>query len=197
MNTGIQLLTSAAAAMAATLALGCTPPAAPRAEHGPNGPNGAAAQPQVHTPARDRVAPPAPTPAADPQPDLRVTAVVLDAGLAELCGVDQARAHFDFDSAELDEEGRRVVRELADCLERGALAQQQIAIIGHTDPRGPDEYNLALGMSRAESVAQVLVGNNIARDRIEVMTQGDVHADHEEPERWPLDRRVDIRVVGP
>jgi len=124
-----------------------------------------------------------------------MSAIVLDAGLAEVCGVEQAGAQFEFDSATLGPEGEAVARQLAACLDQGALAQKSIAVIGHTDPRGPDEYNLALGMSRAESVAKELARHGVAPDRIETMTVGDAHA-QADPEGWPGDRRVDIRVVG-
>lgn len=44
---------------------------------------------------------------------------------------------------------------------------QSLGVYGHTDDRGPDDYNLRLSKARAKSVLEYLVGRGIPRERLE------------------------------
>ena len=48
----------------------------------------------------------------------------------------------------------------------------KVLIEGHCDDRGSEEYNIALGTSRAESVKRALVQEGIAADRIRTVSYG-------------------------
>jgi peptidoglycan-associated lipoprotein len=48
----------------------------------------------------------------------------------------------------------------------------KVVIEGHCDDRGSEEYNLALGTSRAESVKQALVQEGISAERITTVSLG-------------------------
>ena len=48
----------------------------------------------------------------------------------------------------------------------------KILVEGHCDDRGSDEYNIALGASRAESVKQSLLQRGISADRIKTISYG-------------------------
>lgn len=48
----------------------------------------------------------------------------------------------------------------------------KILVEGHCDDRGSDEYNIALGTSRAESVRQSLLQQGIPADRIKTISYG-------------------------
>jgi peptidoglycan-associated lipoprotein len=48
----------------------------------------------------------------------------------------------------------------------------KVVIEGHCDDRGSEEYNLALGTSRAESAKQALVQQGIAAERITTVSLG-------------------------
>ena len=48
----------------------------------------------------------------------------------------------------------------------------KILVEGHCDDRGSDEYNIALGASRAESVKQSLLQHGISPDRIKTISYG-------------------------
>ncbi|MFO7565513.1 MAG: OmpA family protein [Enhygromyxa sp.] len=127
-------------------------------------------------------------------PQWRITAIVIEVGIAELCGIDAAKAHFDYDSAQLDPDARATIAALADCFVDGPLAGREVLLIGHTDPRGPDEYNRELGMSRAEAVAQQLAREGLASTRIDVESLGEEQA-NTDPSEWPDNRRVDVRIA--
>ena len=64
---------------------------------------------------------------------------------------------FDFDSANLSEQSRGTIDQLALALGQLDLqGQETILVLGHTDSRGPDTYNLTLSERRATAVAQLL-----------------------------------------
>jgi peptidoglycan-associated lipoprotein len=48
----------------------------------------------------------------------------------------------------------------------------KILVEGHCDDRGSDEYNIALGTSRAESVKQSLLRQGVSADRIKTISYG-------------------------
>ncbi len=48
----------------------------------------------------------------------------------------------------------------------------KVQVEGHCDDRGSEEYNLALGTSRAESVKKSLLQQGVSEDRIKTMSMG-------------------------
>jgi peptidoglycan-associated lipoprotein len=48
----------------------------------------------------------------------------------------------------------------------------KLVIEGHCDERGSEEYNIALGQSRAESMQKAFVTDGIASSRIKVISVG-------------------------
>ena len=78
---------------------------------------------------------------------------------------------FAYDDADLDDRARRT---LADVREQLATVPGLVVRIeGHTDERGSEEYNLALGMRRAAAVQRHLVGQGIAPSRMTIVSLGE------------------------
>jgi outer membrane protein OmpA-like peptidoglycan-associated protein len=77
---------------------------------------------------------------------------------------------FGFDSAEVGAEARTKVQRLARALMDVGI--DRLRVEGHTDDRGSDAYNLRLSLRRAEAVANVLAGEGLARENIEVKGLG-------------------------
>ena len=50
--------------------------------------------------------------------------------------------------------------------------QNKLMVVGYTDVRGPEKYNLALAQMRAEQVKNYLVSQGIAADKIETRAEG-------------------------
>ena len=48
----------------------------------------------------------------------------------------------------------------------------KVLVEGHCDDRGSEEYNIALGASRAESVKRALVQEGVPADRIRTVSYG-------------------------
>ena len=57
------------------------------------------------------------------------------------------------------------------------MAGRTVDLVGHADPRGPSDYNVTLGQSRADAVASYLEGTG--RDET----------------GWAHDRRVDFSLT--
>ncbi len=71
-----------------------------------------------------------------------------------------------------------------------------VAVEGHTDLRGADDYNQALSEARAGSVRDALVSLGIASERIALIGTGaaDSASAHDDPDGMALERRADIRI---
>ena len=73
--------------------------------------------------------------------------------------------HFDFDRYSLRPEALRILDEAVKAMQ--ADTTLRLTIEGHTDSIGTNEYNLALGERRANSVREYLASRGIGADRIE------------------------------
>ena len=79
--------------------------------------------------------------------------------------------HFDYDKSDLRPEDRAILDAKVPILQ--ANADVKIRIAGHTDERGSDEYNLALGQRRAAAAKEYLVQRGISDSRIETVSYGE------------------------
>jgi len=98
-------------------------------------------------------------------------------------------AFFDFNSDALKPEDKPVVEANAQFLQSHANAHVQLQ--GNCDPRGSQEYNLALGQARAHAVmkAMELLGANASQ--MEAISYGSEKASTNRAD-YAHDRRVDI-----
>lgn len=67
---------------------------------------------------------------------------------------------FEYDSTEFDAIGAEYAQTLVEHITLSAPAS--IALGGHTDPEGPDDYNLSLSVKRAEAVKSYLLANGFS-----------------------------------
>ena len=78
--------------------------------------------------------------------------------------------HFAYNKHDLNAEDKEIIASLAkELLENPHL---RLRVIGHTDERGSQKYNFALGKLRAETVARALAIHGVAADRIAVLSYG-------------------------
>jgi peptidoglycan-associated lipoprotein len=101
---------------------------------------------------------------------------------------------FRFDSAELTELGKGEVYLAAQRLKE--KSDITIAIEGHTDNAGTDEYNQKLGMRRAETVMNELVALGIERARMSTVSLGESKPSINQETGWAraVNRRVEFQV---
>lgn len=79
--------------------------------------------------------------------------------------------YFDYDKSDLRADARQALDAKLPLLRTNSAVR--IRISGHTDERGSDEYNIALGQRRAAAAKRYLVDNGIAADRIDVVSFGE------------------------
>jgi outer membrane protein OmpA-like peptidoglycan-associated protein len=73
----------------------------------------------------------------------------------------------------------------------------KVELVGNTDNTGGIKYNNKLGLKRAEAILQVLVNNNISKDRISVKSNGELNPmyPNNPEESKAKNRRVDINIL--
>ena len=82
-----------------------------------------------------------------------------------------ATVHFEYDQSDLRPEDKALLDAKIPILQ--ANTGVTIRVAGHTDERGSDEYNLALGQRRAAAAKAYLVQHGIAESRIETISYGE------------------------
>lgn len=106
-----------------------------------------------------------------------------------------ASIYFDYDRAELTTESRAALDAKLPILR--ANAGMRIRISGHTDERGSDEYNLALGQRRAAAAKRYLVAQGIAEERIDVVSFGEERSAVQgaDESSWAQNRRDEFEIL--
>lgn len=72
-----------------------------------------------------------------------------------------------------------------------------IILEGHADERGGNEYNLALGQRRAQSIERFLTDFGVKRQNLTILSYGEekpVNDGHNE-EAWKENRRVEVNIL--
>ncbi len=103
---------------------------------------------------------------------------------------------FDFDKAILTDEAKKTLGDNMKWLKTNPAAR--IAVEGHSDERGTNEYNLALGEHRAKAIRDYLVAGGIDAKRITTISYGEERPftlGHDES-AWKWNRRGHF-VVAP
>ncbi|MDA8349625.1 MAG: peptidoglycan-associated lipoprotein Pal [Pseudomonadota bacterium] len=105
--------------------------------------------------------------------------------------------HFAFNSAVIRGHGIEVVAAHAKYLADHANAR--VRLEGNTDDRGSPEYNIGLGMRRAESVRQAMLLQGVSPNQITVVSYGEERPvdPANTPSAWAKNRRVDIVYLTP
>jgi len=105
---------------------------------------------------------------------------------------------FEFDSAELNDEGKAAIDEYRKTLGPELTDAYMVITVGHTDNSGDKRYNMWLSHERAQSVAEYLVANGVDESKIRSIGLGpnDPIASNETREGRIQNRRVDIYVVA-
>ena len=108
----------------------------------------------------------------------------------------EAAIYFAYDRSDLTADARAALDAKLDML-RDAQAMR-IIVEGHTDDRGSDEYNLALGQRRAAAAKRYLVQRGIPADRIETMSFGEERptCTDQAEQCWSANRRDEFRITA-
>jgi peptidoglycan-associated lipoprotein len=138
---------------------------------------------------------PAPvTPSLGPTDSSTGASVHIDDRIVRACG-DLPTAHFAFDSANVLPDSASALDALARCFLTGPLRGKALKLIGHADPRGETEYNLALGHQRAYSVVDILAQRGVGLGRMTTSSKGEFEASGADEAGWSRDRKVDVLLA--
>lgn len=119
------------------------------------------------------------------------SSVQIDDRIVRACG-DLPTAHFAFDSANVLPDSAAALDALARCFVSGPLRGKSIKLVGHADPRGETEYNLALGQQRAYSVLDILAQRGVEIGRMTTSSKGEFEATGSDEAGWARDRKVEV-----
>ncbi len=102
--------------------------------------------------------------------------------------------NFKFNSTELTGDGRKQLEQLGQALAGKKLKDKHFRLVGHTDSKGTEEYNLQLSIRRARAIQQWLMDNySIAAENIEIQGMGE-SCPRRTPEVSKEDRLLNRRV---
>jgi peptidoglycan-associated lipoprotein len=191
----IAVMTIAALSVAAISACHKTPPApAPTpATRGPDADSARRAQEDAARRAEaDRLA----RARADSIANAQRMAADAASAAATLRSTLTATVHFDYDQADLRPDDKATLDAKIPILQ--ANTGVTIRISGHTDERGSDEYNLALGQRRAAAAKAYLVQHGIADARIETISYGEERpiAQGSDDSAYAQNRRAEFEITA-
>lgn len=120
----------------------------------------------------------------------------LEAEAASARTAIAAVVYFDFNKDDIRDDAKPTLDAKVGVL--NANAALRIRIAGHTDDRGSDEYNLALGQRRAASVQRYLVSRGVDASRFEMVSFGKERpaAQGEDEAAWAKNRRAEFEIIA-
>jgi len=119
-----------------------------------------------------------------------------ESDVANLRTLLEAAVRFEYDASEVTADGRAALDAKLPVLRTNTALR--IRISGHTDSRGSDEYNLALGLRRASSARKYLSDRGIDVSRIDVVSFGEERpaASGEDEGSWAQNRRAEFEILS-
>lgn len=143
--------------------------------------------------------PPATAPPAPPEKEGDVptrSSISISEDIRKACGISESEAHFAYDSANVRADDRSILTKLAACFNTGPLKGKSMRLVGHADPRGNEEYNMALGGRRADNVKSAIASAGLESGRIATTSRGKMDATGTDEAGWEKDRRVDVMLAN-
>jgi peptidoglycan-associated lipoprotein len=98
--------------------------------------------------------------------------------------------YFPYNSSDLEGSARNALESNARCIQERQIPQ--VRLTGHTDPRGTEEYNLALGDRRARTVKTFLTNLGVPARSVTTRSMGEEMASGSDESSWARDRRVEF-----
>lgn len=119
-----------------------------------------------------------------------------EAEAANLRAILEAPVMFEYDASDVTDDARATLDAKLPVLRTNAALR--IRISGHTDARGSDEYNLALGLRRAASTRKYLSDRGIAVSRIDIVSFGEERpaASGDDDGAFSKNRRAEFEILS-
>ena len=104
------------------------------------------------------------------------------------CALDPV--YFGFDQYSIDDTAKGVLQKDMECLSTTTLS---VDVVGLTDPRGTEEYNIGLSDDRAQAVLTYLTRLGIDPSRMRKVPKGSLDATGTDEAGYAKDRRVELK----
>ena len=103
--------------------------------------------------------------------------------------------YFDFDQFNLSEVSKDKIKKF---LNNYGSDINEYLVIGHTDTKGTNKYNLSLSIKRAEVVKEILINYGINQSSIKILGKGEesLAVDTPDDTKQPANRRVEIKKTN-
>jgi peptidoglycan-associated lipoprotein len=108
-----------------------------------------------------------------------------------------ATIHFDFDKSDIRPGDATILQGDYDQVQKAIAANQKpaVTIEGYCDPIGTSEYNMALGMRRAESAKAYLVKLGADMNMFSTISYGEEKLVTQDKAQYELNRRCEFKVA--
>lgn len=136
------------------------------------------------------------TKSVQPGPEEEVVIVTPDNVGEAISAIEGNLIHFAFDRYDLDSRSQQILQNKAAILKE--YPQISATIEGHTDERGTEEYNLALGERRAQAAYDYLVMQGVSTSQLSTVSYGKLRPlDTDSNETaWALNRRAAFKAIA-
>ena len=103
--------------------------------------------------------------------------------------------YFDFDKFNLSEVSKDKIKKFLN--NYGSVINEYL-VVGHTDTKGTNKYNLSLSIKRAEVVKEILINYGIKQNSIKILGKGEesLAVDTPDDTKQPANRRVEIKKTN-
>ena len=103
---------------------------------------------------------------------------------------------FDWDRSDITAQARGTIQQAAQA--HRSMGNVPISLVGHADRSGPNNYNMALSLRRANAVKDTLVREGVSQQAISVAGRGEEQplVQTADGVREPQNRRVEIQMTG-
>ena len=145
-------------------------------------------------PAEPTQPPPPPVVVAAPKEVPPPPSIVVSKDIQDACGLAEPKAYFGYNSSKLRQQDQTFLKSLARCFSAGPLEKREMQLVGHTDPRGSEAYNHALGQQRANSVKTAMLSLGLRSSQIAASSRGKQDAAGYDEVGWARDRRVEAKL---
>jgi len=134
------------------------------------------------------VTPPEPVP-PPPPPDTLIEKPIEPENVT----LNLATIYFDFDKSDIRSGDATILQGNYDQLKKAP--KTAVSIEGYCDPMGTSEYNMALGMRRAEAAKAYLVKLGAAMDMFSTISFGEEKLVTQDEKQFELNRRCEFKVT--
>jgi outer membrane protein OmpA-like peptidoglycan-associated protein len=103
---------------------------------------------------------------------------------------------FDFDSSTLRREGNENLQKLVRIINRDD--DTTLMIVGHTDSRGDEDYNMRLSERRAQSARTYMIAQGLSSSKIQIVGRGELEpiSENETDAGRQMNRRVEVAIFA-